>query len=60
MNGRKRKGSDRRPDGGSGNQVEEVIELLDLVVKKVRLDVAHDGRKFLVETMVTVLDSAGN
>lgn len=40
--------------------IEVVLELLNSVVKKVRLDAAHDGRKFLVETIITVLESGGN
>lgn len=61
-NRRKRKGSDRSErsfDRRGENVVELVLELLDSVLKKVRLDSAHDCRKSLVETIVKVLESAG-
>lgn len=60
---RKRKELDRddwRFERGGANLVESVLELLELVLGKVPLDAAHDARKSLVETVVSVLESSGN
>ncbi|XP_020254860.1 condensin-2 complex subunit D3 [Asparagus officinalis] len=60
---RKRKELDRddwRFERGGANLVESVLELLELALGKVPLDAAHDARKSLVETIVSVLELSGS
>lgn len=64
-NRKKKKGAEkndiRGERRGEGSKlIEEVMGLLVLALDKVRLDVAHDGLKSLVDTIVVVLESTGN